>query len=398
MPKTIVIKPLGVSADLPGRSLVVSIKGKPLVTPAAPVSLGKGRYISGRYVDVAEVGIEINKNRMRVLKGLSLEGIKEYLKRSTQKRIETSSIKNTSIRVAIIGFRVYGESIDPRHILIVTRGLGHAIGDLINEGLLDFVCSPFIDGRNVVKIKNEIVTTFYDSVSEVIDYPSVAPLIRLETYDKEDKHLINDVVDFPVFIDNVLCIDFAASNPVAKFALYRDVLNDIVESEEDGELILRYGVNVQYSRAGVKKEKISARDLLGYYFGLDLVGENHRIVGFGSRPPNENKKSKAKILIRKSYGYYNIDTAFKEAKDAIIEEYGKTLTEKMAGILSKENIKAIVSLSRQNFVEEVKGPIARLMSGKGYKHYDSALDYLRSKDIIKWHDNKALKFLTKLAE
>lgn len=398
MPKGIRISLLGASDEVLGRSLAIRIRGKSMMTPAAPVSLRKGRYIGSRYVDVAEVGVEINKKRVRLVMKLTPEVFREVLEQSIRKRTESFLLPNSTIKVAIVGFRLYGESIDPNYIITAARELGHALGNLINDGLIDITCSPFIDGKNAAEIKDKIVTAFYNAVSEVTDLPSVAHLVRLETYEK-DKELIAAVMDFPVFIDNMLCIDFGASNPVAKFPQYKEVLDDLVRNEEsDNELILRYGVNVQYSRAKSRKGKLPARDLLGYYFGLDLVGENHRIIGFGSRPPAENLRSQAKILIRKSYGYFNIDTAFKERREAVIEEYGGTLTQNLARIISEKDISVINTLSRQNFVKEVKGPITQLMSGKGYRHYDSALDYLRSKDVIKWHDDKALKFLTKLVE
>lgn len=397
MPEGIRINLLGSSDEVLGRSLAVRVRGKSVVTPAAPISLRKGRYVSSEYIDVAEVGVEINKKKIGLVMKLTPEAFREVLEQSIRKRIESFFLPNSAIKVVIVGFRLYGESINTRYIITAASELGHALGNLINDGLIDITCSPFIDGRNAAGIKDKIITAFYGAVSEVTDLPSVAHLVRLETYEK-DEELIAAVMDFPVFIHNVLCIDFGASNPVAKFAQYKKVLDGLVRIEEsDNELILRYGVNVQYSRAK-RKGKLPARDLLGYYFGLDLVGENHRIIGFGSRPPAENLRSRAKILIRRSYGYFNIDTAFKERREAVREEYGKTFNQKIARIISEKNTSAINALSRQNFVKEVKGPITQLMSGKGYGHYDSALDYLRSKDVIKWHDDKALKFLTKLTE
>ena len=131
----------------------------------------------------------------------------------------------------------------------------------VNEELIPQIVDGFLEATGV--FKNKIAFALPEASMEC----KRTMLNLYQGYlDKNDNLLIN-----------FICMDYNGSNPISKHVDHNLLLRLVKAMEiEYGSEVVIYGINVKYSKIGRKYEKITARDLLAPYLGVDIIGPNHR--------------------------------------------------------------------------------------------------------------------------
>ena len=378
---TIKAKIIGKPEDVAGRSLSLKTGKSEIQTPIYAVDDKSASKLNKSQLDIVEASLLVDVSRYYISKGYyDYESLLEHFASRIYKKTGKPGKLNVAIPVIVGGKNA--ENVPTRFLKRLISALYEAISLQISEGSLDLTCMPILYGKYAVKQRETIDATALDTVSSTIKPPVVAPVLPWDAGESEINYIAKIADKFNGILDNIVCIDFRGSNPIKKLAGYQILYENLAREEKEGSIIIKYGINIQYSRIKKKTNEDPARDILGFYMGLDVIGPNHRPYWYGSKPPQKIESPPIKLFLRKRYTYANPTYAITRYNQIVKEEYGKILGDKITSILENDE-ETLKSLVKSNIIKEVQEPIRTLFQNNEYQQYDKPIKYLLSKPIIK---------------
>jgi len=217
------------------------------------------------------------------------------------------------------------------------KDVGYYIADLVCSPDVDLVTTPIFYRVNE-KLIPQIIAGFLEATSALKTKIAFAlPEVSRECK-KELLHLYQEYLDrSDNLLTNFICMDYNGSNPISKHVDHNLLMRIVSALEgEYSERVVVYGLNIKYSKVGKKYDKITARDLLAPYVGIDVVGSNHRRPVITREIAETFRKvpyTEKKVLDVRRYLYINLERCTKERKDAKVKEL---IRASCSGLISKK--------------------------------------------------------------
>jgi len=384
-------KVISVREGFLGRVAEVKHSRGSLTTPTYAITahyLGKDieAWAAGALGGVVEVYISLQiSSLMKVVEDV---GEREKRERSIARRVRSVPEDQLAVAVPVLegGKDIDVASIGEEEL----KTLVQQAAELVCHPRVDVVCTP-IPHRVSSKVFSFIVKTFIEEAQSfnVFIAPSIPCTSRLtlEELVKLYKKLIGKSSNL---LPNFLCVDYNNSNAISKYAYHNYVLAKTRELEEEyREPTIVFGVNVKYSRVGLKYREFSARDLASYYVQVDIEAPNHRqpIPGEVAKEIMERDAMlRYKVIDVKDYVYLSLQDSLE--KGLIKKELVEVIRER-----GEEAEKIIKLINARKILEEVQ----RLQKEVFREGESDPLQYIKGKRIAHI-DRKAIDTIEKLSK
>jgi len=294
----------------------------------------EGRFLASRGIrGIAEIYLQFSFKRIEELSGNYRK--QEELARRIRTYISRYGGQNMTILIPSI------EDRPDRAPSLPPKDLGCYIAELMCFPDVDLVTMPIFYRVNE-KLIPQIIDGFLEATSAFKTNIALAlPEVSRECK-KEILHLYQEHMERNSnLLINFICMDYNGSNPINKHVdhnLLMWIVN-VLEREYEENVIV-YGINVKYSKVGRKYERITARDLLAPYLGVDIIGPNHRRPIIAKEIAETLRKvpyTEKKVLDIDRYLYVNLEVCARERKDARVKGLArasyKLMSKKAFGLL-----------------------------------------------------------------
>ena len=180
---------------------------------------------------------------------------------------------------------------------------------------VDVVCAPIIYGGSD-KVTLQFTQSFLETLST---YDKPVALTVSRTYSKDLRNEIirtflgSYIEENNNALTNLICTDYAASNPVVHYQFHNQIIKLAKELEAQlGEPAAIYNTNTKHSRVHKLYKETPARDIASYFILTDITGPNHRPIKLNQTIITQEKTSTHQILQRKTYTYQDTQQIYIE--------------------------------------------------------------------------------------